>query len=69
MSETRGFRCQVYEGTYRGEMVVWVDADAIEQFGNEEIERAAKRQWRKDFGPAVGMAATGVKILEEVEPN
>lgn len=63
----RGFKCKVYEGTYSGEVTVWIDEDVIEMNGNSAIENAAWREWRCKFGPGVGMAATGVKILEEIE--
>lgn len=63
----RVFRCRVHEGTYDGEVIVSVDEDAIELEGNSAIKNAAWREWRRKFGSSIGMAATGVKILEEVE--
>ena len=60
----RVFKCKVYEGTYDGEVTVSVDEDAIEMNGNSAIENAAWREWRRKFGTGIGMAATGVKILE-----
>jgi hypothetical protein len=67
MSTTRVFKCYVYEGTYNGEVTVHVNADLIEMYGNDAIEAAAWCEWRRRFGPSIGMAATGVKILEEIE--
>lgn len=65
--DQRGFKVRVYEGTYSGEFTIWVDVESIEMFGNDEIERQAKREWRRRFGDSIGMAAYGVKILGEVE--
>lgn len=50
MNEQRGFKCRVYEGTYNGVIVVWVDSEAIEMNGNTAIENAAWREWRRKFG-------------------
>jgi hypothetical protein len=63
----RVFKCKVYEGTYSGEVTAQVDEDSIEREGNTAIENAAWREWRREFGPGIGLAATGVKILEEIE--
>lgn len=72
--DCRMFKCYVYEGTYNGEVTVSVSAESIEQNGNAAIENAAWREWRRSFrasigilGASIGMAATGVKILEEIE--
>ena len=63
----RGFICEIIEGTYNGEVTVWVDENAIEQNGNIAIESAAWRSWRKSFGTSIGMAYNSCKIIEEIE--
>jgi hypothetical protein len=66
LDEQRGFNCRVQEGTYQDYLEVWVDADSIEQFGNEAIESAAKKQWRSKFGSSIGSAYFRIEILEEI---
>lgn len=62
----RGFRCKVQEGTYGGTLTVWVNAEAIENFGNDAIEEQAKRVWERRCGSRQYPAYFGVEILEEV---
>lgn len=62
----RGFRCRIDEGTYDGTVTVWVGAESIEQEGNPAIERAAWTEWRRTFGPGLGLAATQCTIEAEV---
>jgi hypothetical protein len=63
----RGFVCKIDEGTYEGEVTVWVDEDTIEICGNAAIENAAWREWRRRFGSSIGMAYTACKILTELD--
>lgn len=62
----RGFRCEINEGTYVGEVIVWVEEDTIEFYGNSVIESAAWRAWRQRFGSSIGMAYTSCEIIEEI---
>jgi hypothetical protein len=66
MTEQRGFVCRIDEGTYQGQVTVWVDAESIEMRGNPVIEEAAWLEWRRTFGSSIGMAYTNCKILEEI---
>lgn len=66
MNNQRRFKCKIHEGTYHGEVTVCVDRESIEISGNDAIEQAAWKEWRRTFGGSIGMAATGCKILEEV---
>jgi hypothetical protein len=69
LDEQRGFKCRVQEGTYQGDFEVWVNADSIEQFGNEAIESAAKKQWRSRFGSSIGLAYFKISILDEIHDS
>jgi hypothetical protein len=64
--EQRGFKCRIQEGTYSGEVTVWLDAEAVESGGNEYIEAKATAQWRRQFGPSIGMAYYSVQVVEEI---
>jgi hypothetical protein len=67
MNELRWFEVEVVEASYRGKLTVSVDRDAIEWDGNEAIQRAAWREWRRRFGPPVSACCyTHCKILREV---
>lgn len=66
MDEQRGFLCRVQEGTYVGEVEVWVDADDVERGNSELIKARARAKWRREFGPSIGMAYFNVKIIREL---
>jgi isopenicillin N synthase-like dioxygenase len=63
----RGFTCHISEGTCTGEVTVWVNAEDIEMDGNSVVERAAWREWRRCFGPLIGMAYTSCEIGDEID--
>ncbi len=61
----RHFIVQVQEGIYSQQFGISVDADTIEQLGDDAIESVAKKEWRRRFGPSLPMAYFNVSILSE----
>jgi hypothetical protein len=62
----RKFKCRIWDGAYGGEVVAIVDAKQVELFGDQAIEDAAWRAWRREFAAKIDMPYHRCAILSEI---